>query len=87
MNFLTDLMTIRVGEHMNYEGVMMSILLDTGKKENVLEYYEQKYNDILSWKLENMKGVKCSEITLDNFRAKCILELNDAFQKVYKIHI
>ena len=72
---------------MDYESIMMSILLDTGDKKQVLEYYEQKYNDIQNWKAENMKGVKISKDTIDNMRASNIIKLNDAFQKVYKIHI
>lgn len=72
---------------MDYESIMMSILLDTGKKSDILEYYEQKYNDIMSWDQKNMKGVKISQSTLDNMKARNIIELNTAFQKVYKIHI
>lgn len=72
---------------MDYESIMMSILLDTGKKEKVLQFYEQKYNDIMSWDYENMKGVKISENTIDNMKVKNIIELNNAFQKIYKIHI
>ena len=41
---------------MDYESIMMSILLDTGKKSDILEYYEQKYNDIMSWDQKNMKS-------------------------------
>ena len=72
---------------MDYESIMMSILLDTGKKEKVLQFYEQKYSDIMSWDYKNMKGVKISEKTLDNMKVKNIIELNNAFQKIYKIHI
>ena len=72
---------------MDYESIMLSILIDTGDKEKVLEYYEKKYDDIQSWKVENMKGVKISQQTLDNMRVCHIIKLNNAFQKVYKIHI
>lgn len=72
---------------MDYESIMITILKDTGNKEKVLEYYEQKYNDIQNWNVKNMKGVKISKDTLDNIRVKNIIELNRAFQKVYKIHI
>lgn len=72
---------------MDYESIMMSILLDTGKKSEVLRYYEQKYDDVKNWNVKNMKGVKISEQTLDNIKARNIIELNKAFQKVYKIHI
>lgn len=72
---------------MDYESIMMTILLDTGNRDQVLDYYEKKYNDIKSWNFENMKGVKISQSTLDNMKASNIIELNRAFQKVYKIHI
>ena len=72
---------------MDYESIMMSILLDTGDKQQVLEFYEEKYNDIQCWKAENMKGVKISKETIDNMKVRNIIKLNNAFQKVYKIHI
>lgn len=72
---------------MDYESIMLSILKFTGDREQVLEYYEQKYSDIQSWSAKNMKGVKISESTLDNMKINNIIKLNDAFQKVYKIHI
>lgn len=72
---------------MDYESIMITILRDTGDKEKVLEYYEQKYYDITRWNAENMKGVKISTDTVNNMRVKNIIKLNEAFQKVYKIHI
>lgn len=72
---------------MDYESIMMSILLDSGDKNNVLDYYEKKYDEIKNWDVKNMKGVKITEKTLDNIRTRNIMELNLAFQKVYKIHI
>lgn len=72
---------------MDYESIMMSILLDTGDKSQVLEYYQSKYDDIQNWSYENMKGVKISQQTLDNLKVSNIIKLNSAFQKVYKIHI
>lgn len=72
---------------MDYESIMITILRDSGDKKKVLEYYEQTYYDITNWNVENMKGVKISKDTLENMKVKNIINLNNAFQKVYKIHI
>ena len=38
---------------MDYESIMLSILIDTGDKEKVLEYYEKKYDDISAVIIDN----------------------------------